>query len=507
HLAKIGLESLVGLFSDGRFLENLPSKVLASSADDTQLVEQAATAMSIYIQTLVDSPTFKSMSLISKLMARSIAGLANQKNTRDDAWRLMATMTSRLDRISRNIETHWASNPLAVSENEEKLATMVPSSSETIKCLWQILKSFLFSTILVFQTILRVITFEKVPKSLKLAPESHPHALVSSITSSFLHLSFVTSKLGGGLTSHGGGFSEQKRVFYTALDVISSDAWEMNLFMKRLAGRLSDLSLPEGHPVREARTSFFLACAEQLMSGLNEGVIEYTVLPVTHSHLFNPNHRETYEAAHSVILSIFASHAKREATVEATGASDEDEESSGIAVAQKLAPFYADCLLQNVGDTKLSSDQLCLAYASLVSSAVTVDQALAQYCINKLLSALQEASSNSTSEGITNTFHLRRTLVSLISALDSNLLHGLLPEVRQQVLRETDPPRRLKLKELAFKQVLEMVSDAQREMAMKWWLDVRDEFTIKEENGEGQVNGEAEDGESTSGTLELRSRL
>lgn len=37
-------------------------------------------------------------------------------------------------------------------------------------------------------------------------------------------------------------------------------------------------------------------------------------LPLFYRHLSDPSHRETYESAHSVILSIFASHAQRQHT-------------------------------------------------------------------------------------------------------------------------------------------------------------------------------------------------
>lgn len=47
----------------------------------------------------------------------------------------------------------------------------------------------------------------------------------------------------------------------------------------QLRSTRSGLDLVLGHPVREARTSFFLACCEQLMPALNDQLIEHTVLP------------------------------------------------------------------------------------------------------------------------------------------------------------------------------------------------------------------------------------
>lgn len=107
---------------------------------------------------------------------------------------------------------------------------------------WQILKSFLFCNILIVQSIIRTVAFESIPQSLAIAAKTNPQALSSAIISSFFHLSFVTSRFGGGLTSQGGGFSEQKRVFYSALDITSSHVHETELLVERLAARLSGLS-------------------------------------------------------------------------------------------------------------------------------------------------------------------------------------------------------------------------------------------------------------------------
>lgn len=206
------------------------------------------------IRRVADDPGLKSLNAISKLIARCILGLSDQKSSRATAWKVMTEITQQMERISTSVESDWAMSPLSSIEKEDDLGEVqlvvvrfalsdgddvAPESKATMASLWLILKSLLFSSILISQSILRTVTFESVPSTLSLIPEAHPHALVSCITGTFFHLAFVTSKFGGGLTSHGGGFQEQKRAFYTALDILSSDAWETELFIKRVAGRLA----------------------------------------------------------------------------------------------------------------------------------------------------------------------------------------------------------------------------------------------------------------------------
>jgi hypothetical protein len=65
------------------------------------------------------------------------------------------------------------------------------------------------------------------------------------------------------------------------------------------------------------------------------------VLSNSSRHLYDSSHRETYESAHSVILSIFASQ---------TGSTTVDEvQDTGVprpTFVEKIVPFYARCLLE-----------------------------------------------------------------------------------------------------------------------------------------------------------------
>ena len=79
---------------------------------------------------------------------------------------------------------------------------------------WHMLKSILFTTVLASQSVLDTIIYYSAvtPREGKL--------LSRGILMTFCRLSFVSTKFGA-LTAEGGGFSEMKRAFFGALDVLA----------------------------------------------------------------------------------------------------------------------------------------------------------------------------------------------------------------------------------------------------------------------------------------------
>ena len=65
------------------------------------------------------------------------------------------------------------------------------------------------------------------------------------------------------------------------------------------------------------------------------------VLSNSPRHLYDSSHRETYESAHSVILSIFASQTGSTTVAEVQGTSVPRP-----TFVEKIVPFYARCLLE-----------------------------------------------------------------------------------------------------------------------------------------------------------------
>jgi hypothetical protein len=182
-------------------------------------------------------------------------------------------------------------------------------------------------------------------------------------------------------STSGEGFSELKRVFYSAIDVLSVDAMASREFVVELCnGGLSyqvitptDYQADEVHfsafvqsrVMENAKKAFALACIEQLVPILDDTVIEQTVFPFCipyvpllflaklfliveleqRRHLSDPSYRETYESAHSVILAIFALHAQR--VGDGSGAVQLLEHKNyERPFAERIVPFYTRCLIE-----------------------------------------------------------------------------------------------------------------------------------------------------------------
>lgn len=203
------------------------------------------------------------------------------------------------------------------------------------------------------------------------------------------------------------------------------------------------------------------------------------------SFLSDPAHRESFESAHSVLLSIFANNGKRN---HVPSASQPDRQER---LAIRLAPFYLGSIIevrspvhfvhvlpviihklyQNAVDGRLSIDQLRLAYHSLVrSTSASNDVSLTWYCIEELLGALRKAKASDSKDPQVK--RLRLTLVSLVSAANLPLLPRLLRVVEIE-MDEADEAQRIELAKEVHDEVMKRVGDAQKETALRWWLGLR----------------------------------
>lgn len=84
---------------------------------------------------------------------------------------------------------------------------------------------------MITQSITTAMTYLPSPSS------SLPPSLALTILNALSKLSFIISQFGGVTSTSQGGFSELKRVFYSALDVLSVDAAVSEKFVMELCSR------------------------------------------------------------------------------------------------------------------------------------------------------------------------------------------------------------------------------------------------------------------------------
>jgi hypothetical protein len=176
------------------------------------------------------------------MFSRCILCLASSRGSRRAGLALMDEYAERSRAITKAILKSCSSTSIFDISSEDGICEptyllvlhepdcdLAPNSKDAMTKIWTLLKSVLFSVVLVSQSILQDLTYEPTP---------HPLSVANTIIEIFFNLSFVTSKFAGGLTSAGGGFPQQKRCFYGALDVVSTSPSESAELVLRLSSQL-----------------------------------------------------------------------------------------------------------------------------------------------------------------------------------------------------------------------------------------------------------------------------
>jgi len=467
-------------FQGGKYLAHASSS--CSSSQGASLAFEASSPFAATIRALSSAKYILSMATLSMFSARLLSVLAESRPSY--GWPAMAQALTRLQRTAGAVEADWVSSSLASISNEEDVA---PDSRELVTQTWNLLKTQLFTTIMLCQAILSTVVFVPHPGTEPTTSTSSPQSLATAVLRTLFHLSFVIHQFGGVTASSGGGFPELKRVFYMALDVLASDPGESERFVADFCqSKPANAHVPAF--VKNVKTAYVLACIEQLIPILSDECVRKDVFELCLPLLSDATHRETYESAHSVMLAVFAAYAQK--TVQHTPARAGAESSGFIS---QIIPFYTECLLQNSSDGKLNTAQLCLAYAAVVRSATALGQksitpsvgradgeVLACFCVEKLLGTIREVGGPN---GPPNE-HLHRlhfTLVATVSSVSLALLPRVLDECKAVIssLSESSvATRRSELTQTLFREISENVGDAEKESCMRWWYENRASFVV-----------------------------
>ncbi|THH31473.1 hypothetical protein EUX98_g2725 [Antrodiella citrinella] len=480
-------------FQSGAFLSSLEESL--TSQTNGKLCIEPASQFTDNLRTLSSSPIIVSMAALSRLCALSLSALADSRPR--PGWLAMSEVMQRLEILTRNVEADWLKSRLAGTEEENDIA---PESHESAKVMWSTLKTLLFTTIMIVQSVLSTLVYVPQPPQEKHASSSSsdpsPHSFALTALHIFSHLSFVLPQFGGVTSTAQGGFVELKKVFYTALDILSSDQTESEKFVRLLCDDARAQATSQTLPLRFvlAKNSYSLACIEQLVPVLSDDVIRAEIWPMCQPHLSDASHREVYESSHSVMLAVFAAHAQRASEGKVSTAPSSLGEP---AFAEQIVPFYVQCLISNSGDGALSTTQLCLAYAALVRAAgafcasasqlantPSQGDSFAWFCVEALLQHIRRPSSGQNASvtsskvasfvDISEHFHrLHLALISTVPSVSLTLLPRLLSEVRS-VTQSYPPgqiPQRDELVQALFHELSHNVGDLEKEVVMEWWYE------------------------------------
>ncbi|KAL6301960.1 hypothetical protein BKA93DRAFT_827783 [Sparassis latifolia] len=509
-LADLIASTIESTFQQGTFLSGVSSSI--STDKDGKLVLAPNSLFAHNIRAITASQYLSSMGPLSRFCALVISVLAESRPLR--GWPVMAQAMWRMESIAQKAEVDWIVCPLAAVTDENDIA---PESRELTTAVWTILKTELFMTIMITQSVLSTVVYVPHPTTrLSTAPEPSdesgdlsPFSLSATALSTLSHLSFVIQQFGGVTSTSEGGFAELKRVFYMALDVLSASPVESEHFVLDLSDTFKG-----AEAVPPAKKAYALACIEQLVPVLSDERIKADVFPLCLPHLFDPSHRETYESAHSVMLAVFASHAQKAGERgrrgrSAAGSAVRSGAESASAFAEEVVPFYVQCLIDNSGEGKMSTTQLCLAYAAVVRSASAFGaqrqdgDAVAWLCVDTLLDAIYQTASHSRSPDANADApapapgaaakHLHRlhlALVTTVPCLSLALLPRVLREIKDFIMHSSSPvdrsppstsasasapeQRRTELVRRLFSELSENTGDAEKAFGMRWWYENRE---------------------------------
>jgi len=309
-LARLLTSTIASTFKFGTFLSSASASVTLSAEKQVHISPTSPLAQ--VLQSLSSSPLTISIASISRLTAKVLSLMIDSPRSSRSKENLY-TVSDTLDlmrEMAKHVERDWISCPLA-SVTDEEIAS---DSKDTAKLIWTTLKTLLFSNIMLAEAVLSAAVYTP-PTTFDITPVT----LALQTLHTLSHLSFVISEFGG-VTTTTQGFEHLKKTFYLALDILAqSDAefgrvgTQADSYVQQACFALnSQRAETAATSPRQAKQAFVLASIEQLVPVLSDKCIRDWVWGICYPHLSDPSHRETYESAHSVILSIFASHAQRQ---------------------------------------------------------------------------------------------------------------------------------------------------------------------------------------------------
>ncbi|KAL1745105.1 hypothetical protein HDZ31DRAFT_37121 [Schizophyllum fasciatum] len=440
----------------------------------------------------------------------------------------LATSQSVLE-IFDDIATH--ANLLSWLDSKRD-ADIEPSARPLTANFFGVVKTLLFCIVMVADAVMAHAVYTLSSNSAASAPSYPPTPAPSPHATLCLTLLRTLARLAPAKAT----FPELARALYAALDVIAADdrgaasilvldiaspasnsfnRASSSIGVARNSSDSASAPLPPGFkdappPASPSRTAFSLTIIEQLVPVLTLRAVE-AAWGFVAQHLSDPSSRQVYEAAHSAALALFDAFAPGE------GDKDKEEKAAQTGFVARLVPYYAQCLIENSAPSHLNLAQLRHAYAMVMRCAGAHDDALAMYCVQRLLDALHEDTigaheatheahhgTETIADSTPHKQRLRLTLASTVSCVPVSLLPRVLDKLKslatereEEQMDGADPftlEERVALRDAIFEEITERVGNTAKEYAVRWWYANRGVFPPLEVKGR-EAEGEAQDKE------------
>ncbi|KAK2775284.1 hypothetical protein FQN53_003264 [Emmonsiellopsis sp. PD_33] len=314
-------------FESGYFLGAIDQDVRETAAKKFDWPAQSPTYLRV--RDITAKPLIASLGPLSRLVAHAV------ENSRDQI--LVAQVVDSLLGFTRTLMVQWRQNKLSeVDVSEETEFLEEESLKTTIPALWRLLKTSLFSIVIILRAVVGRILNDRI-----LAADNSGPVLASKSLHILRNLCFVSARIGHSTSS------QYVFVNLTAIDILSQYPALSQEFLESIHppenGKIPD------HPVERCLDLFFLNTAEHFSLVLSPTVNENLLIAAALPYLAaggNNNLLEIFEAAHSVVLSVLAAPKSAD-------------------MAAKHLPFYVNTLF-TVFPQNLSARQFRLAFKTML---------------------------------------------------------------------------------------------------------------------------------------------
>lgn len=281
------------------------------------------------IMAISSSPLVSSLGPLSRLIAHTIDKAQNPV--------LVSQSMDVLADFARTMTVQWRQNKLSeVDVSEEKELLDPESLKKTIPALWKVLRNSFYSVVIVLRAVLGRVINDPV-----LAADRRAPFLSMKAIHILRNLYFVSSRIGPNSSS------QYTFALLAAIDILTQYPDLVESFLKSI--KPAELGQIPEHPLERCLDLFYLNTAEHFSLVLSPESNEELLISAATPYLSSGASRnllEIFEAAHSVVLAVFAVPANAKITA-------------------KYLPFYVDTLF-TVFPENLSARQFRLAFKTVL---------------------------------------------------------------------------------------------------------------------------------------------
>ena len=280
----------------GYFLGTMDSDIVQGKQNKFNWSERSA---SFYqVQHIATGPILSTLGSLSKLTAFCVESVLDTS--------LVFNVLDDLTAFSRSLSVQWRQNKLSeLDASEEELFLAADALERTLPLLWQVLKSAMFSVVIVQSALIsRSLRDPRMPRDKLL------YVAVSSLRT-LRNLYFISSRLGHN------SFSQFNFVFNASIDMLTKYPAQLQDFMLEISPKNFG-GIPD-HPQERCHDLFFLNTAEHVALESSPEQCEQLYLGAAGPYLGMGGDlrlNEIFEAAHSVVLAVFSAPQNFEITTQ-----------------------------------------------------------------------------------------------------------------------------------------------------------------------------------------------